>query len=278
MFVGVDYCVFKKADVEQTLFSSPTFLFLFQVLQWCRRNGYTPLDAVLPGSDPGFCKYCGCQLESAQQEVGVAIRTGEGSSNKMDAHGKCSEALKHLNSNTKLQSSHFSTLSEPYSCFSEVLSLQAEISQEEKLCEQTKEVDVASPPSPLTTRVQSGNEEESVPRFRIPQTPELKWIQQTAAGIGIRVYPAVIDRMYAHVVEHMIYMSCARFLRSILIQATQEAGRRIEGELTRERILLPRHIHLAADNLDSCDFLTGKYLGLECGSDVSDSSSDSDSD
>lgn len=104
-----------------------------------------------------------------------------------------------------------------------------------------------------------------MPRFRIPQTPELKWIQQTAAGIGIKVYPAVIDRMYAHVVEHMIYMSCARFLRSILIQATQESGNYVEGELSQERVITPRHVHQALCNLESCDFVTNKYMGIDEG-------------
>ena len=197
---------------------------------------------------------------------------GDGTSNEFDAHSKCSAALR--NSSTK----HFLTLSEPYPCFSEVHSLHNQISREEKLAEQVKEVDVVTNPPSLTTRPQLGNDDETLPRFRIPQTPELKWIQRAAAGIGIRVYPAVIDRMYAHVVEHMIYMSCARFLRSILMQATHEAGRTVEGELNRERIIIPRHIHQAVDNLDSCDFLTGKYLGVEGESDVSDSSSDSDLD
>ena len=247
------------------------------MVQWCRRNGYTPLDAVVAGSEPGFCKYCGCQLEQPQQDGGVVNRIGDGNSNEVDAHSKCSIALRHFES-TEERTKHFSTLSEPYSCVSEVLSLHDRISRKEKLLEETEEVDILSPRSPCSTRPQSGNDDESLPRYRIPQTPELKWIQQTAAGIGIRVYPAVIDRMYAHVVEHMIYMSCARFLRSILMQATQEAGRGIEGELNRERIIIPRHVHLAVDNLDSCDFLRGKYLGLEGERDVSDSSSDSDSD
>ena len=97
----------------------------------------------------------------------------------------------------------------------------------------------------------------------MPQTPELKWVQQTAASLGINIYPAVIDRMYAHVVEHMVYMSCTRFLKAILMQALQEAGRRVEGDLPSERVLTPLHVFQAIQSLDQCDFLTNKHLGLE---------------
>lgn len=167
-------------------------------------------------------------------------------------------------------------LSEPYSCFSQVLSLHSQLNYKDKLRKGLEQVDVLSIES--SQLINKPADAESLPRFRVPQTPELKWIQQTSAAIGIRVYPAVIDRMYAHVVEHMIYMSCARFLRSILMQTLQESGNMIEGELNRERVLLPRHVILAVNNLKSCDFLTGKCMGLEVDSELSDCSSDSDSD
>ena len=103
---------------------------------------------------------------------------------------------------------------------------------------------------------------DMVPRFRVPQTPELKWVQQTAAGVGIRIYPAVIDRMYAHVVEHMIYVSCTRFLRGILAQAVQGAGQLVEGKLSQDRVLTPLHMQQAILKLEHCDFLTNQHLGL----------------
>lgn len=49
-------------------------------------------------------------------------------------------------------------------------------------------------------------------------------MQQTAAGVGVPIFPAIIDRMYAHVVEHMLFMACSRFLRALLTQAVQEVG------------------------------------------------------
>ena len=187
----------------------------------------------------------------------------------------------HKNCSKHLRQADHSTISTPYSCFSEVLAVHNDLTKQERLRELNQEVDIETAPKPQATPTVTA-EDEAVPRFRIPQTPELKWIQQTAASIGISVYPAVIDRMYAHVVEHMIYMSCARFLRSILIQATQEAGHQVEGDLCQERVITPQHIHQAVCNLESCDFVTGKCVGVDVGgvggSESESSSSDSESD
>lgn len=234
----------------------------WQVVQWCRRNGYTPLDAIASTPDAGFCKFCGCQLRPPQEVPGE-----DSYSVVSNIHKNCSKKLKQL---------ELTTLGTPYTLFSEVLSCEEELAKKEHLQEMNQELDVVTPPAVVSKPSSSSTVEDTsgAPRFRIPQTPELKWIQQTAASIGIKVYPAVIDRMYAHVVEHMIYMSCARFLRSILVQATQEAGDLVEGELSQERVITPRHVHQALRNLESCDFVTQKYLGtMEDGQEVRDSSS-----
>ena len=47
------------------------------------------------------------------------------------------------------------------------------------------------------------------------------------------------------------------------MQALQEAGRRVEGDLPSERVLTPLHVFQAIQSLDQCDFLTNKHLGLE---------------
>ncbi len=235
------------------------------MVQWCRRNGYTPLDAIANTPDAGFCKYCGCQLHPPQEVPGE------------DSYSVVSNI--HKNCSKKLKQTELSTLTTPHRVFSEVLTKHEELAKQEAEQEMNQELDVETLPVLASKPSSSTAEDTSAPRFRIPQTPELKWIQQTAAGIGIRVYPAVIDRMYAHVVEHMIYMSCARFLRSILVQATQEAGDLVEGELSQERVITPRHVHQALHNLESCDFVTEKHMGLtEDGQEHDGSSSESDSD
>ena len=255
-----------------------------QVLMWCRRNGYTPLDPVVP-SGSGFCKFCGCQLEVEEEEgkeewaheashlhercqerwfgtqVGKAAGEEESGEEGEEEEGEEEEEREGEDADTAVMyasvSDLFSTLSPPFQLFSDVVALQEQMEREEKAHFQDQAVDI------ITVETSEMKKKElATPRLRIPQTPELKWVQQTAAAVGIHIYPAVIDRMYAHVVEHMIFMACSRFLRAILTQAVQESGNIAEGELNRERIIVPLHLYRAIQHLELCDILTNRYLGL----------------
>ena len=212
-----------------------------EVMEWCRRNGFTPLDpAVSEGS--GFCKFCGCQLESVEDED---------SEPELDCHEECREMF-------DCGDGGMTTLSTPFELFGDVVSLHGEMEMGEAAQREGQDIDVTTVSVPQERRYPL----EVIPRYRVPQTLELKWVQQTSAKIGIRIYPCVIDHMYAHVVEHMIYMACSRFMRALLTQAMQEAGKTMEGESSRERVLVPMHLYLAIQNLEFSDFLTNRYFGL----------------
>lgn len=274
-----------KRHVERKLRLGP-LLTTKQVMQWCRRNGYTWLDRM-PTSGHGFCKYCGCQLENEESGMMMDDSDGEGTSAQVYAHDHCREALfgESRGADRDVSSSEdeeemeggwkrkeevtedplqvrqkLSTVTDCFELFSDVVEHQQKLDREESLHIEDQTVDVESLPDSSSARAREYH--HHTPRFRVPQTPELKWIQQTAAGLGIRVYPAVIDRMYAHVVEHMIYMSCTRFLKTILMQAQHEAGTSVQGKLNQERILTPLHVHQAVRNLEQCDFLTNRYMGV----------------
>ena len=257
-----------------------------QVMEWCRKNGYTPLDPS-KSSSRGFCKYCGCQLPlswgrgeetavtsdrnshtrcSEMMMVAVLDRENGGKAGSSDEESSSSEEDSEYGEEGRRRErgqgmptrirQQFSTLSDPFQPF-ESLTVQVKklrVLQERQLREQ--EVDVLTVPSRKQQVV------ETVPRFRVPQTPELKWVQQTAGAIGIRIYPAVIDRMYAHVVEHMIYMACTKFARMIMDRAVNESARQVEGDSNEERCIVPLHIYRAVESLESCDFLTNAYMGL----------------
>ena len=282
-----------KKSIQRKL-RVPSLLSTRRVMQWCRQNGYTPLDAV-PEGGRGFCKICGCQLEAAMDgdemddedederegydedsEIGRRRRN-------LEVHEHCHSMLFGPGSYLReglldiyedLQTEEIalvmdksipprpklSLLGQPYELMERMFSLQQQLQTEEKKMEEFVDT-VYLPPSPSCAR--SRALVDIVPRFRVPQTPELKWIQQTASSIGIRIFPAVIDRMYAHVVEHMMYISCARFLRGILGQAIQGAWQGEEGRLSQDRILTPFHLQQAIVRLEHCDFLTNRYLGLQ---------------
>ena len=297
-----------KRHVERKLkLGTSSLLSTKQVMQWCRRNGYTLLDPCVP-KGVGFCKYCGCQLEVAiRGEDGKIDESAGKNGHHLRVHERCRETyestgegcgLNHRHDNedssllslvdmegggeemreseagasnqkeggesSSLPTTAFrplSTLSGSEHIFTDLIEAQEQIEREEATHVEDEQVDVETQPGCTSARARGY--EHPIPRLRVPQTPELKWVQQTAASLGINIYPAVIDRMYAHVVEHMVYMSCTRFLKAILMQALQEAGRRVEGDLPSERVLTPLHVFQAIQSLDQCDFLTNKHLGLE---------------
>ncbi len=259
-----------------------------KVMKWCRQNGYTPLDPV-PANGRGFCKVCGCQLEALdesyeEEEEEDSMEGGSdhhGSRRSVEVHERCQtmmfgkgfslrgnlldpfdelrpDTMDTEDSDPPLPK--LSSLSQPHDIVAKMLTMQSRL--EDRAKGSDEDVDVYQlPPSPSCAR--SRALVDMVPRFRVPQTPELKWVQQTSSSLGIHIYPAVIDRMYAHVVEHMIYISCARFLRGILGQAVQGAGQRVEAQLSKDRILTPFHIQQAILKLEHCDFLTNRYLGVK---------------
>ena len=298
-----------RKHIERKL-KVPSLLSTKQVMEWCRQNGYTPLDPV-PASGRGFCKVCGCQLEAGldddsdddeDDDDGSSREALRGCRRGLEVHEHCQTMM--FGSSLSLRASmqdpfeelqpdsleadesglplpKLCSLTQPHDLVGKMITLQTRL--EEKTREVDEDVDVYSlPPSPSCAR--SRPLVDMVPRFRVPQTPELKWVQQTASSVGIHIHPAILDRMYAHVVEHMIYISTARFLRGILGQAVQGAGQTLEGQLSQDRVLTPLHIQQAVLKLEHCDFLTNRYLGIrpnlatvesKCGSGSSSSSSSS---
>ena len=224
-----------------------------QVLQWCRRNGYTPLDqAEVHG--PGFCKVCGCQLWLGEDSD---------SDSDVECHESCAEMFaeevveEEEGQLVPTWERNLSTLSSPLELFSSLVAVQEELKLEEQRKQEDQNIDVVTVNMP-----RQAVPDNTPPKPRVPQTPELKWVQRTAARIGVRVFPAIIDRMYAHVVEHMLFMACSRFLRALLTQAVQEAGQGAEPASSQERVVVPLHIHQAIRNLEICDFLSNRHLGL----------------
>ena len=209
-----------------------------QMMEWCRTHGYTPLDPAIKDS-PGFCKLCGWQLPYNDPLDPEPRST--------DHHWACKERVPSEDGSVK-----FSTLSTPYELFKAFKRPERRKSGDEFV------VDVEG----IGGQVAIPSPSDHLPKFRVPQTPELKWVQQTAGSIGISIYPAVIEKMYAHVVEHMIFMACSRFVKAILTEAVNETVYSGGGASSKERLLLPIHLFNALQNLELCDFLTNKHLGL----------------
>ncbi len=256
-----------------------------RIMTWCRQNGYTPLDPA-PLGGRGFCKICGCQLgeegdvmeDEDIAERGLDEEEMSRRRKNLEVHEQCHSKLfgpgsylreGFLDLYEDFQVADFTgedrsrpqltVLGKPDVLMERLFTLEQQLRSRERRGDELVDMQEL-PPSPTCAR--SRPLVDMIPRFRVPQTPELKWIQKTASTIGIKIYPAVIDRMYAHVVEHMIYISCTRFLRGILGQAIQGAWQGEEGGLSQDRILAPFHLQQAIIKLDHCDFLSNRYLGV----------------
>ena len=52
--------------------------------------------------------------------------------------------------------------------------------------------------------------------YRVPQSPELRWVHTTAREIGVVLYPMSHDKILSHVVDHMIFSTCSQFLCQLI--------------------------------------------------------------
>ena len=224
------------------------------VMLWCRRNGFTPLDIAMESS-PGFCKYCGHQLPPYKSH-------DDGERLLANYHIECevifmeSGGLAQLNSFTS-----------PYQLLKS-LATEMESSVKEEDYDQLIDVETFdldhSQPIPL----------DIAPFIkRQPSTPELRWVQLTALQIGVHLSPILHTGKVLHVVEHMIYVACSRFLKDLLKLAVQFGLSRpeTESDITtgsaeglQERVIVALHIYRAIKHNENMDFLTNEGLAYSC--------------
>ena len=97
--------------------------------------------------------------------------------------------------------------------------------------------------------------------YRVPRSPELKWVHQTCAGIGIYLYPQSEDGMLLHVVDHMVFSACSQFLFQLL-RSVLALKRGQSFDWHTERIIVPNMICSVLRTVDEFDFLTDNGLSF----------------
>ena len=101
---------------------------------------------------------------------------------------------------------------------------------------------------------------EDLPQYRVPRSPELKWIHQACLQIGIQLYPQFHDGMLLHVTDHMIFSASTQFVYQLLkAVVTLETN---SFDWTNERIIVPNLICSAIKENLEFDFLTERGLSL----------------
>lgn len=213
-----------------------------EIVLWCRRNGYTPLNEALVDS-LGFCKYCGHQIESTETNSDDAL--------VQNFHLNCEESF-----GSSGGVSQISTVTPPF----EILQNITEV-EPLKPVQTNSIVDIESV-EPIPAVV------PSLPSAirRQPRTPELCWVQQTAAMIGIQISPLLKNGKVLHVVEHMIFVACVQFLRKLVRGAVHSnlltSPCSADGDSLKERMIVPYLIYKAILQEPTMDFLTDEGLGF----------------
>lgn len=231
-----------------------------RVVLWCRENGFTPLDPAME-SCPGFCKYCGYQLPISEPSSATA-----GERLLQNYHTHCEEKF--------VASGGFDQLCSLTSPFKLLREIDAEIdstkwarSKLEGDSDQCIDVEMLHPESTL---VQKPSPTTPVIN-RQPNTPELRWVQKTAAQIGIHLSPLLQEGKVLHVVEHMVFAACVKFLKKLLRSAVDLTlcSPAVSPDLApegvkslRERIIVPLHVYRAIRQQETMDFLTDEGIGF----------------
>ena len=99
--------------------------------------------------------------------------------------------------------------------------------------------------------------------YRVPKSPELRWVHETCTNIGVYLHPQSHDRMLLHVVDHMIFSACSQFLCQLLRKAVSIETEYDDKIWLNEHIIIPYHIITAVRDIDIFDFLTNKGMGFE---------------
>ena len=225
------------------------------VMLWCRNNGFTPLDVAMESS-PGFCKYCGHQLPP--------YKSHDSSERPLpNYHTDCEEMF--IESGGLAQLDSFTS---PFQLLKSLTEMGGAVQEEDydQLIDVETFASDHSQPIPLdaTTFIK-----------RQPSTPELRWVQLTAAQIGIHLSPILHTGKVLHVVEHMIYVACSHFLKDLLKLAVQFGLSQPETEPNittvsakglQERMIVALHVYRAIKHHENMDFLTNEglaYSGLD---------------
>ena len=100
----------------------------------------------------------------------------------------------------------------------------------------------------------------SVTKYRIPRSPELKWVHQTCLKLRILLYPQSHDGMLLHVTDHMIFSATSQFVHQLLMSAVTMETACSSFDWRKERIIVPFMICSAINNILEFDFLTDSGL------------------
>ena len=223
------------------------------IVYWCRRNGYTPLDAT----SSNHCIVCGCVMED-KGDLPFHMQCG----NKWYINGDYINKTI-LNSVTK-----------PFGIYEQLASMEQELLvKEEDHKDDDMDIDVTTvthtnpinmackEKNTMPTFVRPAAVEPRVPNNCKPSSAALRWVNQEASEVNVILQPILMDGVLAHAPTHMLYAATQKFLTELIQHSLVEECDE-DGTSHKERCITPAQVYSTIGKIPTFDFLTNQYLGL----------------
>ena len=219
------------------------------IVYWCRRNGYTPLDV----STYSRCIVCGYSMGEV---------TGP-------FHENCGEQLYHKEHVDKAM---FNSFSMPYDLYEDVVELDKEYLVK-KCDKQIDEMDIdVSCISSTKTVLQHHDGQCSSKRLVEsrtssncqPSSVALRWVNHEACEVNVTLQPILMDGVLAHAPTHMLYAATQKFLTQLIQQSLLQLEEydKISASSNKDRNVTPYQVFSAIRKISEFDFLTNECFGL----------------
>ena len=223
------------------------------IVYWCRRSGYTPLDV----STCNHCIVCGYCMDEAGSPF----------------HVQCGDQLYNKG---HLDRTVFNSISTPYKLYEDLVETEKEFIEkdyDELISEM--EIDITSLSSTKNvpqhcdgycsskhvseSRVSSGNCQ--------PSSVALRWVNLEASEVNVTLQPILMDGVLAHAPTHMLYAATQKFLTQLIQRSLVQLEQcdKTAASSNKDRNVTPTQVYSAIRNITEFDFLTNQYFGLSTG-------------
>lgn len=219
------------------------------IVYWCRRNGYTPLDV----STCSHCIVCGYCMEEGEAPF----------------HVQCGDEIY---SKGHVKKNVLSSTSVPYGLYEELVGIEKEfIEKEDDQHVNNMEIDVTG--LSLTKTIQQHRDgccsvkrvvESRVSSTCQPSSVALRWVNHEASEVNVTLQPIMMDGVLAHAPTHMLYAATQKFLTQLIQRSLLqlEDCDTTTASSTRDRTVTPTQVYSAIRQIGEFDFLTNQYFGL----------------
>lgn len=210
-----------------------------EVMIWCRCNGYTPQRDLVVSANSCYCKICGrLQGEEGSETVKLGFCPGKG----------CLESA-----------SFSSTLSSALDLLTQIEEQDKRLESNQNADDEDVEVDVVNITASKHAMPSPSNKQESL--LTIPLTQEQQWVRDVCNEVGVCLRPETLERIEVNTVESMLFSAAKQFMKQVMHAAVAVSN---DSKSSLDcKLLVPRHVNQAIQNIPQCDFLTNAYMGVD---------------